>query len=63
MNIPPDAIEIPATLALAILALLAYVFGILPRRNRNALLGMQRDLVRAQMAVSELEKVVCGGTQ
>jgi diguanylate cyclase len=58
MNIPPDAIEIPATLALAILALLAYVFGILPNRNRKQLLGMQRDLVRAQMAVSELEKVV-----
>jgi diguanylate cyclase (GGDEF)-like protein len=58
MTIPPDAIEIPATLALAILALLGYVFGILPHRNRKQLLGMQRDLLRAQMAVSELEKVV-----
>jgi diguanylate cyclase (GGDEF)-like protein len=54
----PDVIEIPATLALSILALLGYVFGVLPERKRKALLGMQRDLARAQVAVTELERVV-----
>jgi len=54
----PDVFEIPATLTLAILALLGYVFGVLPQRNRKALLGVQRDLARAGMAVRELEKVV-----
>jgi diguanylate cyclase (GGDEF)-like protein len=54
----PDTFEIPATLALAIMALLGYVFGVLPQRHKKALLGIQRDLARAQMAVRELEKVV-----
>jgi diguanylate cyclase (GGDEF)-like protein len=54
----PDVYQIPATLALAIMALLGYVFGVLPQRNRRALLGIQRELARAQMAVRELEKVV-----
>lgn len=58
MYIPLDAIEIHAALALAILALSVYAFGILPHRDRKRRLGMQRDLARAQMAVSELEKVV-----
>jgi diguanylate cyclase len=54
----PDVFEIPATLALAIMALVGYVFGVLSQRNRKKLLGMQRDLARAQSAVTELEKVV-----
>ena len=45
-------------MALAIMALLGYVFGVLPQRHKKALLGIQRDLARAQMAVCELEKVV-----
>lgn len=54
----PDVFQIPATLALAIMALVGYVFGVLSQRNRKALLGMRRDLARAQGAVNELEKVV-----
>jgi diguanylate cyclase (GGDEF)-like protein len=54
----PNVFEIPTTLALAIMALLGYVFGVLPQRHKKLFLGMQRDLARAQSAVTELEKVV-----
>jgi diguanylate cyclase len=58
MSFDLTAIRVPTPLALAIFVLLAYVFAILPRRNKVQLLSMQRELARAQMAVSELEKVV-----
>ena len=45
-------------MALAIMVLLAYTFAILPHRSKKRLLSMQRELNRAQTAVSELEKVV-----
>ncbi len=50
--------EIPTTVALSIMALVGYVFGVLPQRRKKAMLNMQRDLAQARMAVSELEKVV-----
>ena len=54
----PDVFEIPASLALAIMALLGYVFGVLSQRGRKALLGMKRDLCMRRNAVTELEKVL-----
>ncbi len=58
MRIDPSFIEISTTMALAMMALLGYVFAVLPLRRKRALLSMQRELNRAQLAVSELEKVV-----
>jgi diguanylate cyclase (GGDEF)-like protein len=63
MNVYLDSIEIPTTLALAIMATLGYVFGTLHQRRRtipnDVLLRLQRDLSRSKMAVSELNAVIC----
>jgi diguanylate cyclase len=58
MHVDPSVIEIPTPMALAILALLAYVFSILPSRRKKQMRLMQSDLARAQTAVGELENVV-----
>jgi diguanylate cyclase len=58
MHIDPSVTEIPTPMALAILALVAYVFSILPYRRRKQMRLMQGDLARAQSAVIELENVV-----
>ncbi len=56
-------IDVPLTTTLAMLATLAYVFGILYRRRRTAsqerLLQLRKDMFRATMAANELGKVVC----
>jgi diguanylate cyclase (GGDEF)-like protein len=63
MHIYYDSIDISTPLALAIMALLGYVFGTVRRRRRNGnsevVRRLQKDLSRAKTAVSELEKVLC----
>ena len=51
-------IEMPTHTVLALLALFAYVFVILPHRRRKNTLAIQRDLQQARMAISEMEGVV-----
>jgi diguanylate cyclase (GGDEF)-like protein len=58
MDVNLSFIEIPTPAALAVLALFAYVFVILPRRARRKISGLQRDLAQAQMAICEMEEVV-----
>ena len=63
MHVYLNSIEIPTTLALAIMAILGYVFGTLRERGKacgtEALLRLQRDLSRAEKAVKELGETVC----
>ncbi len=62
MELHLNSIEIPTTLALAIMATLGYVFGTLQQRRRagtnEAWLRLKNELSRAQMAVSEMETVI-----
>ena len=57
-----DSIEIPTTLALAVMAALGYAFGTLHHRliaHANSRSRRQQDdISRAQMAVSELEQAI-----
>jgi diguanylate cyclase len=63
MHIYFDGIEISTPLLLAIMATVGYVFGTLRQRegigNDKVLLRLKKDLSRAKVAVSELERVVC----
>jgi diguanylate cyclase (GGDEF)-like protein len=60
-----NSIELPTAMALAILATLGYVFGVLRQRYKAActaasdvMLQLQRDMARAKAAAKELENVV-----
>jgi diguanylate cyclase len=56
-------VGIPLTTTLAMLALLGYVFLVLPQRRRfggsERLLQMRKELSRAATAIGELGKVIC----
>lgn len=58
MHFNPSSVEMPTWMALAILGVLAYVFCILPRRNRKKMLGMQRALAQARATIGDMEGVV-----
>jgi hypothetical protein len=64
MEVHLNNIEIPNTLALAVMAALGYVFGTLRQRRMAAANGRlcrpQNDVSRAQIAVGELEQVIRG---
>jgi diguanylate cyclase (GGDEF)-like protein len=63
MHIYFDGVDVITPLLLAVMATVGYVFGTLAQRkntgNKEVLLRLQKDVSRAKMAVSELEKVIC----
>ena len=63
MHIYFDGVNVITPLLLAVMATVGYVFGTLAQRkmtgNKEVLVRLQKDVARARMAVSELEKVIC----